>query len=115
MQASDKSTMIADLNDLGDALDMKDRESEIVGFTKDMVYADRAMVKAAREFNRKYSYKDDEFSPVMVSLGEQGGLKDILQTANAIGRIIVMVFVFAMSIVLQGCSEEIIPSGVVPL
>jgi putative ABC transport system permease protein len=100
MQALDKSTMIADINDVRDALDMKDGASEIVGFTKDMVYADRAMVKVAQEFNRKYSHKDDEFSPVMLSLGEQGGLKDILQMANAIGGIIVMVFVFAMSIVL---------------
>jgi len=100
MQALDKSTMIADINDVRAALDMKDGASEILGFTKDMVYADSAMVKAAQEFNRKYSNKDDEFSPVMLSLGEQGGLKEILQMANAIGGIIVMVFVFAMSIVL---------------
>lgn len=106
----DRSTIIADINDLQNALDMADGASEIVGYTKDMVYDNVSMIKVAREFNQKYSHQNDEsslskeklgeFSPVMLSLGEQGGLRDILQMASTLGSIIVLIFVFVMSVVL---------------
>ena len=101
MVALDKSTIIADIHDVREALDMKDAASEIVGFTQDMVYADRAMERLAQSFNEKYSNSGDEFSPLMLSLSAQGGLiKEILKMANTMGSIVVIVFVFVMSIVL---------------
>ncbi|MFC1534914.1 ABC transporter permease [Thermodesulfobacteriota bacterium] len=100
MVALDRSTMIADIQDIRNALDMIDGASEIVGFTRDMVYADKAMIKLAKVFNQGYSKSEDEFLPIMLSLGEQGGLKDIIEMADALGDIIVLIFVFAMSIVL---------------
>lgn len=97
----DKSTIIADINDVRTALDMTDAASEIVGFTKDMVYADRTMGLVAQGFNKKYSDLSDEFSPIMLSLSGQGGLiKEMLGMVNTIGGIVVLVFVFVMSIVL---------------
>ena len=96
----DRSTIIADIHDVRTALDMTDAAGEIVGFTKDMVYADEAMATISQEFNKKYLDLRDEFSPVMLRLGEQGGLRDILEMTNVFGRIIVLIFVFAMSIVL---------------
>ena len=96
----DRSTIIADINDVRTALDMTDAAGEIVGFTKDMVYADEDMATISQEFNKKYLDPRDEFSPVMLSLGEQGGLRDILKMTNTVGGIIVLIFVLAMSIVL---------------
>ena len=100
MVALDRGTMIADLNDIRSALDMADGAGEILGYTKDLLYDDKRMSIVARDFNEKYSNPADEFSPYIQTLGEQGGLKGILEMANAIGGIIVLVFVFAMSIVL---------------
>ena len=100
MMVMDKSTIIVDINDIRTALDMTDGASEIVGFSKDMVYADGAMAMVAQEFNKRYSDRGDEFSPLMLSLVEQGGLLAMLRMANAIGSIIVLVFIFVMSIVL---------------
>jgi len=101
MVVLDKSTIIADIRDVRTALDMNDAASEIVGFTRDMVYADGAMELLAKGFNEKYLNLSDEFSPIMLSLGGQGGLiKEILKMANTIGSIVVLVFVFVMSIVL---------------
>lgn len=100
MVALDRGTMIADLNDIRSALDMTDAAGEILGYTKDMAYDDKRMISVAQDFNGKYSDPADEFSPHMQSLGEQGGLQGILKMANAAGGIIVLIFVFAMSIVL---------------
>jgi len=100
MVVLDKGTIIADIEDVRSALDMTDGCSEIVGYTKDMVYDDSAMSKLSRQFNGKYSTGDDEFSPLMLTLSEQGGLKSILKMANFAGGIIVVIFVSAMSIVL---------------
>jgi putative ABC transport system permease protein len=101
MVVLDKSTIIADIHDVRSALDMTDAASEIVGFTKDMVYADSAMELVAQGFNEKYLKLSDEFSPIMLSLSGQGGLiKEMLKMANTIGGIAVLVFVLVMSIVL---------------
>lgn len=99
MTALDKGTVIADIEDVRVALDMADGASEILGYSRDMVYAEDVMLKLAEEFNNKFSQEDDEFSPIMLSLSEQG-LGDYLNLAKYFGGIIVGVFVIAMSIVL---------------
>jgi putative ABC transport system permease protein len=101
MVVLDKSTIIADIRDVRRALDMTDAASEIVGFTKDMVYDDNALGIVAQGFNKKYLKLSDEFSPMMLSLSGQGGIiKEMLEMANTIGGIVVLVFVLVMSIVL---------------
>ncbi len=101
MVALDRSSMIADIADVRLALDMDDASGEIVGFTRDMMYADDHMVQLARQFNQSYHESADEFAPVMVSLSNQNAyFRDILKMADSIGGIAVGVFVFVMSIVL---------------
>jgi len=101
MVALDRSTILADIQDVRTALDMTDAAGEIVGFTKDMVYTDSAMELVAEGFNKKHLEPGDEFSPIMLSMSGQGGLiKEILAMANSIGGIVVLVFVLVMSVVL---------------
>ncbi len=100
MMVLDRSTILADLQDIRNALDMTDGASEILGFRKDLIYAGRDVQKTASILNKRYSDKDDEFAPVALTLGEQGGLKAILDMASTIGSLIVFVFIIAMSIVL---------------
>ena len=100
MMMIDKSTIIADINDIRTALDMEDYVGEILGFTEDMIYDDDNMIALAGAYNMAHSREDDEFSPLMTTLGEQGIMGDILQLSTYAVTIVVGVFVFAMSIVL---------------
>ncbi len=98
--ALDRGMILVDLRDAQAALDMEDTVSEIVGFSRDMVYSKKEMASLAADFNRKFSSHDDEFSPFMVTLGQQNGLDEYLIYADSMGLIIVGIFVAAMSIVL---------------
>jgi len=95
----DKGAIIADISDVQYALDMPDAAGEIVGYSKDMLYDDEAMLELTKKFNDRFSKEDDEFSPVMLSLSQQNGLGEYLGFASALGGIIVVIFVFVMSIV----------------
>ncbi len=96
----DRGTMIADIRDVQNALDMVDSAGEIVGYTSDMLYSDTRMGNVARRFNEVFTKSDDEFSPVMVPLGQQSNFEEYLNYAEAMGAVIVGIFVLAMSIVL---------------
>jgi len=98
--ALDKSAIIADIADVRAALDMADGASEVLGYSRNMLYDDSTMSKLTQKFNGNFSKEDDEFSPIMLTLGEQKGLAEYLFFANSMGSIIVSVFVFAMFVVL---------------
>ena len=100
MTALDKSTIIADIRDVRVALDMRDAASEILGYSRDMIYDDDGMIKLAERFNKKFFIEDDEFSPIMLSLGEQRGLGEYINLGKSFSGIIISIFVIAMSIVL---------------
>lgn len=100
MVTIDRHTIVADLDDIRAALDMQDAAGEIVGFRNDLVYDDSFSIETARRFNRQTVGENDDFSPVMTTLGEEETLGVILKMARYVGAIVVGVFVFAMSIVL---------------
>ena len=100
MVALDRSTVIADIEDVRSALDMSDGASEILGFTPNMMYDEEEMAELVKDFNGEFSREEDEFSPVMLSLSEQGGFGEYFNMAQSLGSIIILVFMFAMSIVL---------------
>lgn len=100
MVTIDRQTIVADLDDIRAALDMDDAAGEIVGFTSDLVYDDSLSIETARRFNRETADPNDDFSPVMTTLGEEETLGVILRMTRYVGAIVVGVFVFAMSIVL---------------
>ena len=98
--ALDRGMILVDLRDAQTALDMEDTVSEIVGFSRDMVYSKKEMESLAADFNDRFSNGGDQFSPFMVTLGQQNGLEEYLAYADSMGLIIVAIFVVAMSIVL---------------
>lgn len=100
MSVLDRGSIIADIRDVRLALDMDDGASEIVGYTPDMLYAEQAMMALARRFNDKHANPDDEFSPLALSMSEQGGLGDYMNLGKVVGGIIVFIFVGAMGVVL---------------
>lgn len=98
--AMDRGAIIADIKDVQSALDMEDGASEIVGYSKNMLYNDDTMLALTQRFNDKFSRDDDEFSPLMLSLSQQSGLREYLDLVDVFGGIIVLIFVVVMSIVL---------------
>ncbi len=98
--AMDKGAIIVGIKDIQAALDMPDGAGEIVGYSKNMLYDERAMKELTQNFNENYSRADDEFSPVMVSLREQNGLAEYLDVARSRVNVIIFIFLLAMSIVL---------------
>ena len=96
----DMSTIIVDMNDIRRVLDMNDGAAEILGFSKNMLYSHKKMTQLAEEFNKKYAGNEDEYSPIMFSLGQIGEMADTIEISNELASIVIIIFVFAMSIVL---------------
>jgi len=100
IKALDDSTILADIEDIQYALDMKGASGEIVGYSEDMLYSEREMGKLAETFNNRFTVKENEFSPVMVTLSDQDGLGQYLAYSNRMAMAMIGVFVLAMTIVL---------------
>lgn len=99
----DRGLVIADLADIQGFLDMEDAVGEIFGFLPGLLYDARAAARIAREFNQKTgteSGPEPDFQPVMLTLGEQGGLEDMISIYDTYAYVLVAVFVAVMSIVL---------------
>lgn len=96
----DRGTIIADIGDVRDALDMADASGEILGFSKTGFYDGESAQLDAEKFNRSHSPGSDHFAPVMMTLGQQGSMGQYIKLSDNLGNYIAAVFVFAMSLVL---------------
>ncbi len=101
--AMDRGTMIADVHDMQQAMDMQGGAGEILGFFPDDVYHEERAEALAAAFNDRHaitSSSNAEFLPVMGTLRSVSGLADYLDLVGFYSRIIIAVFTVAMSIVL---------------
>ena len=98
--ALDRGTIIADLADVQRALDMPDGASEILGFLKGSYYSDENVAPIVKEFNETFVDKNDEFSPVIMRLSDQEGMGMYVDLSKSMGKIVIFVFIVAMSLVL---------------
>ena len=99
-QALDKGLVVADIADVRMALNMEDAAGEILGFFNDSPYKDSRAVALADEFNAANSKKDDKFSLAMSPMSGVGGMDFLIAYSENAQSIIILIFVFAMSIVL---------------
>jgi putative ABC transport system permease protein len=100
ISALDRGAMIADLADIQTALDMQDAAGEIFGFFKNNIYDQQAATATTQRFNSSDSGPRGEFSPIMITLGEQNDLASALSIYESFAGILISIFVFVMSIVL---------------
>lgn len=102
----DKTLVIADLADARRLLDMEDAAGEIFGFFPDFLYRPQLASRIARDFNARGeerardSGEDADFLPLMLTLGEQGGLGDMIAIYDVYAYVLVAVFVAVMALVL---------------
>lgn len=99
-EALDRGTIIADIRDVQTALDMPDATGEIAGFFRTGFYDNESALDASEKFNSKHSGDNDEYSPVMKSLSQQGSMGQYVKMADYWASYITVFFVFAMSLVL---------------
>jgi putative ABC transport system permease protein len=95
----DRGAVIADESEVRAMLDMEDASAEIVGYFPDFLYHEQKAEEIANAFNTRQPAQGD-FSPQMVTLGQQNDLEGMLVIFRAFSSIIISVFIFAMSIVL---------------
>jgi putative ABC transport system permease protein len=111
--ALDKGAMLADIADIQYALDMADGAGEILGYFPDMAFREVRAYEIARQFNetqvngtvnaKQVNAKqadNNDFTPVMITLKDQGGLGEYLDMVGDWIFIFLFCFVFVMSIVL---------------
>jgi putative ABC transport system permease protein len=98
--ALDRGGMIADINSIRMALDMQDATGEILGYLPSGEYDDLKAGNISAAFNEKYSDPEDEFSPVMLSLRDQGTMTMMLDIMDYFRGVIIGIFMAAMAIVL---------------
>ena len=99
-EALDKGTLIADIQDARNALDMEDSAGEILGFLKGGFYIDEVARSEAEKFNSASSVNTDGFTPVMKTLSEQGTMGTYVNMTKLWSFYISLVFIIAMSLVL---------------
>jgi len=105
--AMDRGTVIADLADVQQALDMENGAGEILGFSRDDLYHEERTDIIAAGFNACHRIpgadtlsRGSSFSPVMGTLRTESGLSDYLEYVGLFSGIIIGIFVLAMSVVL---------------
>jgi len=98
--ALDRGGMVADINSVRMALDMQDATGEILGFLPGGEYDDVKATEISAAFNQQYQDPADEFSPIMLSLKEQGTMAMYLDLIDYFKTIIIGIFMVAMAIVL---------------
>ncbi|MCI0512504.1 FtsX-like permease family protein [candidate division KSB1 bacterium] len=98
--AMDRGALLADITDIQQTLEMDDATGEMLGFFKDDIYNDEIAQNIAQSFNVKYAQVQDEFAPVMGTFREQSGLADYMDLLGGMSKVMLVIFVGAMSIVL---------------
>ncbi len=95
----DRNAMLADLSDIQYALNMEDGAGEILGFFKNQIFDRIEAESVVKSFNAAHT-KEDQLTPIMLSLRDQNGLGQLLDLMSMVIAIIVIGFIFVMSIVL---------------
>ncbi len=96
----DRSGFIIDISDARQMLDMEGGSTELLGYFKDDKYNDDRAMAMKSNFNKTATDSTDEFSSVMLTLKDQKDLRSLIDYADNMQQIMVVVFVLAMSIVL---------------
>ncbi|MBW6534990.1 MAG: FtsX-like permease family protein [Mariniphaga sp.] len=99
-EAMDRGTIIADIEDAREALDMYDAAGELFGFLEEGFYDDEKAILLAEQFNMNYEGDSDDYTPVMKALSQQGSMGQYVTMADVWTIYISTIFVLAMALVL---------------
>jgi putative ABC transport system permease protein len=96
----DQGSVIMDLEDVRNALDMNNTAGEIVGYLPGNYYDEEKISRAVARFNKLFPPSNDEYEPVIVTLRQQNSLGKMMDQIKGLGAFAVFIFVLSMSLVL---------------
>ena len=96
----DQGSVIVDLEDVRNALDMNNAAGEIVGYLADNYYDEEKVAHVVTKFNSLFPASNNEYAPVIVTLRQQNSLGKMIDQIKAVGAFAVFIFVLSMSLVL---------------
>jgi putative ABC transport system permease protein len=96
----DKGSVIVDIEDVRNALDMNNAAGEIVGYLPDNYYDEERIGQVVARFNKLFPVSNDEYGPVIITLRQQNSLGDMIDRIKGLGAFAVFIFVLSMSLVL---------------
>jgi len=96
----DRNTIIVDIRDIRDALNMENATGEIVGYFESGLYRSQKAQQLKTSFNQKYSKPENKYSPLMLTLEDQNNLGELLRISKMELYIIIGIFLFVISLVL---------------
>ncbi len=97
-EALDRGMIIADIEDVREALNMEDATGEILGFLKTGYYDDNIARDMAEVFNTEQG-GSGPFDPVMKTLSQEGSMTTYISMSDSWAAYISMDFILAMSLV----------------
>lgn len=98
-EALDRGSIIVDIEDARNALDMYDAAGELLGMFNTGFYDDERAKEIAQIFNAEMD-NEDEYAPVMKSLTQQGSMGQLVEMMDVWSLYIIAIFVVAMALVL---------------
>ncbi|MBG0859803.1 MAG: FtsX-like permease family protein [Bacteroidales bacterium] len=98
--ALDRGSVIMDISDARNALEMEDACNEILGFTDVEYYDDSKASELMESFNDSYASDNDQFAPVMIRLRDQNDLGGLIDMMSGVVGIVSFVFILVLSVVL---------------
>ena len=67
-------SVVIDIEDVRNALDMNNAAGEIVGYLPDNYYDEEKVEQVVNRFNRLFPASEDEYAPVIMTLRQQNNL-----------------------------------------
>ena len=98
--AMDRGTILAELTDIQNALDMQDAAGEILGFFPQGYYHDDFALPVTDKFNKLFPDNGDQYSPVMHRLRDLESMGMYIDLSGKMGAIFTLIFMITMSLVL---------------
>lgn len=100
IRAMDRGTMLADIGDIQNTLDMQDAAGEILGFFPDSLYRRDVADSLAEQLNARWEKTNDEFAPTAVAMHQQPGTAELMDIMALVSGAVVLIFTLVMSLVL---------------
>lgn len=98
--ALDRGTIIADISDVRNALNMDDAAGEILGFIPGGYFDEEITSGLINDFNNRFYDESDRFSSLMISLKDQNNMGVFVDYSNKLLGILLFIFILAMSVIL---------------
>jgi len=98
--AMDHGSVVIDIEDVRNVLDMSNAASEIVGYLPNNYYDEEKVNQLVIKFNKLFPKSEGKYAPIILTLRQQNDFGKMIDQIKQIGSVMVLIFVLSMSLVL---------------